>query len=227
MIERAENLAWDERGLLPAIVEDASDGGVRMLGWMNAEALARTLSTGFVWFYSRSRQRLWKKGESSGNTLAVRGVFADCDSDAILVRAVPAGPTCHTGERSCFFRRLDEGREAAPENTDARVLDRLAEVIAQRKREAAPDKSYTASLLAAGPAKILAKIEEEHGELAAEIPAGPPERIVAETADLLFHVLVGLGSREVELDAVWAELGRRFGVSGHAEKAARSHTEDT
>lgn len=213
-------LAWDERGLLPAIVEDAHSGGVLMLGWMNAEALSRTLSTGLVWFYSRSRKRLWQKGEISGNTLAVREVHTDCDQDAIRVRAEPTGPTCHTGERSCFFHRLDDGEPFVA--TDARVLDRLAEVIAARKREAEPKKSYTASLLAAGPAKILAKIEEEHGELAAEIAGGTPDRIISETADLLFHVLVGLGARDVDTQAVWTELARRFGVSGHVEKASRS-----
>lgn len=215
---------YDERGLVPCIVQDAATEVVLMLAWMNAEALRRTRETGAVHFWSRSRQALWKKGETSGHTLAVVEIRLDCDLDAVLVRARPAGPTCHTGATSCFFHRDAEGDEG---NTDAvddgpapPILHRLAQVI-EARRAATSENSYTKSLLDAGMPKILAKIAEEHGELAAELPAGDDAKVVHETADLLFHVMVGLAARRIPLDAVLAELTRRFGTSGHVEKAQR------
>ena len=136
---------------------------------------------------------------------------------AILVRARPHGPTCHTGRAACFFHTDDGVDEAAPA---AHVVDRLERVL-QARRSATAGKSYTRSLLEAGMPKILAKIAEEQGELAAELPAGDPAKVVHETADLLFHVMVGLVARDIPGADVWRELGRRFGVSGHDEKAAR------
>jgi phosphoribosyl-ATP pyrophosphohydrolase/phosphoribosyl-AMP cyclohydrolase len=141
----------------------------------------------------------------------------DCDDDAILVKARPAGPTCHTGRTACFFRHDGDDDDGAP---PTHVVDRLERVLLARKGASA-EKSYTQSLLAAGMPKILAKIAEEHGELAAELPAGEPTKVVHETADLLFHVMVGLVARDIPVADVWRELGRRFGVSGHDEKAAR------
>ena len=230
-------LRWDERGLLPAVVQDAHTGGVRMLAWMNEGALRATLTTGFVHFYSRSRQALWKKGESSGNTLVVREVRADCDSDAIVIVAEPAGPTCHTGASSCFYRVLGSpGNEPAgadagpgvvvreddgPADPLVAVLTRLERVLVARRDQASAEKSYTKSLLNGGFPKILAKIAEEHGELAEVLPAGDTADVVHESADLLFHVMVGLVARRIPLDDVWRELDRRFGTSGHAEKASR------
>lgn len=218
-------LRWDERGLLPAVVQDAHTGGVRMLAWMNADALRATLTTGFAHFYSRSRQALWKKGESSGNTLAVREVRADCDSDAIVIVAEPAGPTCHTGASSCFYRVLgtDEivHEDDGPTDPLVAVLARLERVLVARRDQATAEKSYTRSLLDGGFPKILAKLAEEHGELAEVLPAGAADDVVHESADLLFHVIVGLVARRIPLDDVWRELGRRFGTSGHAEKASR------
>ena len=218
-------LRWDERGLLPAVVQDAHTGGVRMLAWMNAAALRATLTTGFAHFYSRSRQALWKKGESSGNTLAVREVRADCDSDAIVIVAEPAGPTCHTGASSCFYRVLGTDQivheDDGPTDPLVAVLARLERVLVARRDQATPEKSYTRSLLDGGFPRILAKIAEEHGELAEVLPAGAAGDVVHESADLLFHVIVGLVARRIPLDDVWRELGRRFGTSGHAEKASR------
>jgi phosphoribosyl-ATP pyrophosphohydrolase/phosphoribosyl-AMP cyclohydrolase len=214
--------AFDERGLVPAIVQDADAGTVLMLAWMNAEALRLTRETGVVHFWSRSRQALWKKGETSGNTLALVELRLDCDADAVLVRARPAGPTCHTGATACFFHRddgTDDDGVPAP-SIDGRELDRLARVIDARKASTA-EKSYTRSLLDAGVPKILAKIAEEHGELAAELPAGDRAKVVHEAADLLFHVLVGLAARDVPVADVWAELARRTAQSGLAEKASR------
>jgi phosphoribosyl-AMP cyclohydrolase / phosphoribosyl-ATP pyrophosphohydrolase len=221
-------LRWDESGLVPAVVQDARTGGVRMLAWMNAEALRQTLATGLVCFYSRSRHALWTKGESSGNTLAVREVRADCDSDAIVIVAEPAGPTCHTGASSCFYRVLDRDRDGAIEREDdgpgdppATVLARLEHLLEARRDQARPEQSYTASLLEGGFPKILAKLAEEHGELAEVLPAGAAADVVHEAADLLFHVMVGLAARHIPLDDVWRELERRFGTSGHVEKAGR------
>jgi phosphoribosyl-ATP pyrophosphohydrolase/phosphoribosyl-AMP cyclohydrolase len=209
--------AYDERGLVPCIVQDAERGTVLMLAWMNAEALRLTRETGAVHFWSRSRGALWKKGETSGNVLDVVELRIDCDRDAVLVRARPHGPTCHTGRAACFFTRDDGATDDGPSAT---IVDRLAEIIAARRASTA-EKSYTKSLFDAGMPKILAKIAEEHGELAAELPAGDEAAIVHEAADLLFHVMVGLAARDVPIARVYAELARRFGTSGHAEKAAR------
>lgn len=211
---------YDERGLVPCIVQDAVTDVVLMLAWMNAEALRRTRETGAVHFWSRSRQALWKKGETSGHTLAVVEIRIDCDLDAVLVRARPAGPTCHTGATSCFFHRDAAGTDAVDDGPAPPILHRLAQVI-EARRAATAENSYTRSLLDAGMPKILAKIAEEHGELAAELPSGEDAKVVHETADLLFHVMVGLAARRIPLEAVLAELTRRFGTSGHVEKAQR------
>ena len=211
--------SYDDKGLVPCIVQDAERGTVLMLAWMNAEALRLTRETGIVHFWSRSRQSLWKTGETSGNTLALVELRVDCDHDAVLVRARPAGPTCHTGATSCFFHK-DDGTDddGVPAVT---ILEQLDRVLQARRDAASGEKSYTKSLLDAGMPKILAKIAEEHGELAAELPAGDDGKVIHETADLLFHVMVGLTSRNIPIERVLAELGRRFGTSGHAEKAAR------
>jgi len=212
--------AWDDRGLVPAIVQDATSGAVLMMAWMNAEALRLTRETGFAHFWSRSRSKMWKKGEESGHTLAVVDVRIDCDADTILVRATPAGPACHTGQPTCFFREQDDDARAWPTSAPT-IVDRLEEVIATRRDGASAEKSYTRSLLDAGWPKMLAKIAEEEGELAAELPAGSDERVVSETADLIFHVMVALGARRISIAQIEAELARRFGVGGHVEKAAR------
>jgi phosphoribosyl-ATP pyrophosphohydrolase/phosphoribosyl-AMP cyclohydrolase len=221
-IESAPEPAYDERGLVPCVVQDAATGTVLMLAWMNAEALRLTRETGVVHFWSRSRGALWKKGETSGNTLSVAELRVDCDRDAVLVRARPAGPACHTGATACFFT-LDDGRtdDGVPAAPDAAILAKLAALLVQRRDSSTGERSYTRSLLDAGMPKILAKLAEEHAELAAELPAGDAAAVVHETADLIFHVLVGLVARDVPIDAVFAELARRFGTSGHAEKASR------
>ncbi|TMQ21337.1 MAG: bifunctional phosphoribosyl-AMP cyclohydrolase/phosphoribosyl-ATP diphosphatase HisIE [Deltaproteobacteria bacterium] len=210
---------YDERGLVPCIVQDATTDVVLMLAWMNAEALQRTRDTGAVHFWSRSRRVQWKKGETSGNTLAVVEIRIDCDLDAVLVRARPAGPTCHTGATGCFFHR--DGVDETDDGPPPPILHRLAAVI-EARRSATAAGSYTKSLLDAGMPKILAKIAEEHGELAAELPAGEDSKVIHETADLVFHVMVGLAARDIPIEAVLAELERRFGTSGHVEKAQRT-----
>ncbi len=217
---------FDDRGLVPCVVQDGATGTLLMLAWMNAEALRLTRETREVHFWSRSRQALWRKGETSGNTLALVELRLDCDRDAVLAVVQPAGPACHTGTTSCFYFVDHDG--AAPTEDDgvpglvgAQVVARLARLLEARRDAATPERSYTRSLLDAGMPKILAKIAEEHGELAAELPTGDPGKVVHETADLLFHVMVGLVARGIPIDAVFAELARRFGTSGHTEKAAR------
>jgi phosphoribosyl-AMP cyclohydrolase / phosphoribosyl-ATP pyrophosphohydrolase len=171
-----------------AIVQDVHDGRVLMLGWMNDEAERLTRETGEVWFWSRSRERLWKKGETSGNTFAVEEIREDCDDDALLVRVTPAGPACHTGSRSCF----------APE---------LWRTVVERVRER-PEGSYVASLADAGVEKAAQKLVEEAGE-AAISAAARDGRLVEEAADVLFHLYVLLAVAGVDVDEVEAELASR------------------
>jgi phosphoribosyl-ATP pyrophosphohydrolase/phosphoribosyl-AMP cyclohydrolase len=208
---------YDDHGLVPCVVQDVDRGTVLMVAWMNADALRLTRETGEVHFWSRSRKALWKKGETSGNTLALVELRVDCDADTLLALVRPAGPACHTGERSCFYRDLD----GEPARDTAHVLERLDAIISQRRDSSTAETSYTKSLLAAGMPKILAKIAEEHGELAAELPDGDAAKVVHEAADLLFHVMVGLAARRIPFERIEAELARRFGTSGHVEKASR------
>jgi len=212
------DLKFDAAGRVLVVAQDERTGEVRMVAWADAEALTRTLESGEAWFFSRSRDALWKKGESSGNTLAVSEVWADCDGDALVYRVTPRGPSCHEGTRSCFTRRLGAG--ATEESDAAPTLLRLTDTLAKRAQSDGR-KSYTRSLLDGGPAKIGSKLREEAGELADAIAEESDERVVSEAADVLYHAMVGLLSRGVDLADVAAELGRRFHRSGHAEKAAR------
>ncbi|MEM7446946.1 MAG: bifunctional phosphoribosyl-AMP cyclohydrolase/phosphoribosyl-ATP diphosphatase HisIE [Myxococcota bacterium] len=209
-------LKTDAAGLVAVVVQDRHGGEVRMVGYANEEAVRRTLETKSAHFYSRSRQALWRKGETSGNFLLVSEVWVDCDADALIYLVDPHGPTCHTGERSCFFRRLDtdDYGHAAP------TLAKLGEVLESRRRSVA-DKSYTKSLLEKGDAKIAQKIREEGGELATALNSESDDRVVSESADVLYHVIVGLMSRGCTLRDLEQALAERFGVSGYEEKAAR------
>jgi len=216
----------DADGLVPVIAQEAATGMVRMFAWANRDALAATLATGEAHFWSRSRQASWRKGETSGNTLAVREIRVDCDGDVVLYLCDPAGPSCHTGATSCFYRRVDGEAGGAlveddrPPDPPALVVARVAEVIAKRRRER-PEKSYVVSLLDAGVPKINAKIAEESGELTEALLEKDAAHIAHEAADLIFHALVGLEATGVPVDAVFGELRRRFGVSGIDEKASR------
>jgi phosphoribosyl-ATP pyrophosphohydrolase/phosphoribosyl-AMP cyclohydrolase len=209
MYHQNSMLNFDSRGLIPAIVQDAITGRVLMLGWMNAESLQRTKDSGEVWFFSRSRDELWHKGATSGNVLKVRDLRADCDQDAILVRAEPAGPTCHTGRESCFFHDVD-GNEL-PHQSEvpaAGFLDELENIVANR-RASTPDESYTARLFAKGKHKIAQKVGEEGLETAMAGVAQNDERLIDESADLLFHLLVLLNERNIPLRTVLAQLSTR------------------
>ena len=203
-----------EKPLTVAVVQDALDGRVLMVAYMDETARRLTVETGEVHFWSRSRQRLWKKGETSGNVLRLVEMKADCDGDAWLVRARPAGPTCHTGSRTCFGT---DGKEPAPTELTA-----LEDTIRERQ-SSTPDKSYTRQLLDGGAQKTAAKIAEESRELCDEILRSPRDkaRVVSEAADVLFHVMVGLAEAGCALADVQAELQRRSARSGLDEKASR------
>ncbi|MCP4446431.1 MAG: bifunctional phosphoribosyl-AMP cyclohydrolase/phosphoribosyl-ATP diphosphatase HisIE [Myxococcales bacterium] len=221
-------IKWDNKGLVPAVVQDHQSHAVLMLAYMNEEALTATLETGIVHFFSRSRQSLWKKGESSGNTLTLVDIRTDCDSDAIVVLARPAGPTCHTGTRSCFYKEVDPARaeiakeDQGPVGARSAIADKLFGVLCERRDDSDPAKSYTRALLDKGFPRIEAKIAEESGELLEVLADGDESKVVHESADLLFHMLVGLCARGIEIDDLWGELDRRFGVGGHQERASRS-----
>ncbi|HEY3117779.1 MAG TPA: bifunctional phosphoribosyl-AMP cyclohydrolase/phosphoribosyl-ATP diphosphatase HisIE [Chloroflexota bacterium] len=212
-------LKFDRQGLIPAVLQDANTREVLMVAYMNEEAVRRTMDSGDAWFWSRSRQELWHKGDTSGNFQHVVRAQADCDSDAILLEVNPEGPACHTGATSCFFQSLEDTAaspatplpledhqiEGAP---GVEVLEELTEVIAQRHREM-PDGSYVAKLLAGGPDAIVRKVGEEATEV---IIAGKNDQnaeLVWEVADLWFHTLVLLESKGATLADVCAELARR------------------
>ena len=215
-------LKYDERGLLTVVAQDRLTGELRMLAHANREALQATLDTGDAHFYSRSRGALWKKGESSGHVLRVSEVWTDCDGDAVLYLVEPAGPSCHTGRATCFFRVIGKDGAVADnaQTHGMSALPRLWAELEARKANGAA-KSYTRKLLDGGAAAINAKITEEAGELAQAIRDESDQRVVSEAADVLYHVLVGLLSRGVGMRDVEAELAKRFGVSGLDEKAAR------
>ena len=201
--EKIAALDWRKGdGLIPAIVQDAGSGRVLMLGYMNREALRTTLEQRRVTFFSRSKQRLWTKGETSGNFLELVDVVADCDDDTLLVLARPTGPACHLGTQSCF------GDAITTDSTDLSFLARLEAVIAQRVSDR-PQGSYTARIWAEGPTRIAQKVGEEGVEVALAAVTQADDRLISESADLLFHVALLLKSRNLSLAAVVKELAHR------------------
>lgn len=206
---------FNEEGLLPAVIQDWLDGTVLMLGYMNQEAIGKTLATKSVHFWSRSRKRLWEKGESSGNKLLVKELFVDCDRDTILVKAQPIGPTCHTGERACFFSKLDHQGVTNEKSSEAfgGIFEGILRTIHDRQVNPQPG-SYTTKLFEGGHDKILKKVAEEAGEVLIAAKGGKKEEIVYEVADLFFHTLMVLGYHDIPLQAIYQELGKRFGKSG-------------
>lgn len=229
-------VTFDEAGLVPVVAQDVATGGVRMFAWADRQALRLTATTGSAHFWSRSRQALWRKGESSGNVLRVRDIRVDCDGDVLLYLVDADGPSCHTGHTSCFYRRWggqpggtsesDAGtslpliEDDGPPEPAGLVIARVAAVIAQRRRER-PERSYVVSLLDAGWDKVLGKVSEESGELVEALPQGDAAHTAHEAADLIFHMLVGLEKAGVAVDDVFAQLHSRFGRSGLEEKASR------
>jgi phosphoribosyl-AMP cyclohydrolase / phosphoribosyl-ATP pyrophosphohydrolase len=206
-------LRYNEQGLMPAIVQDVATGQVLMLAYMNREALEQTLVTGLACYWSRSRAKLWQKGETSGHFQHVRDIRYDCDADTLLVMVEQEGAACHTGERSCFFHRLSESPLPTPLPVTEGLLHQLYEVVQERKRHA-PQESYVASLLERGQDQVLKKVVEEAAEVVMASKDGHPEAIVHEMADLWFHAIVALAWHNLPPQQVLQELQRRFGKSG-------------
>ncbi len=211
-------LKYNADGLITAVAQDRFTGEVRMVAWMNQEALEQTLSTRLATFFSRSRQRLWVKGETSGHVLRVHSVVADCDADTLLLLVEPEGPSCHTGSQNCFLQNLE--RDDLQPQPHQPFLQQLERVIRERRQSTA-DKSYTRSLLDAGAGKIGAKVREEADEFGVALERESDARVENEAADVLFHLLVGLELRGLDLRNVIEVLAGRFGLSGHEEKARR------
>jgi len=199
-----DRIRYNEQGLVPAIAQDYLDGTVLMLAWMNRESLQKTLETGEVWYWSRSRQELWHKGATSGHLQKVRSLRYDCDSDALLVAIEQVGNiACHTGERSCFHQ-VEETKQAPPADT----LSGLYETICDR-RDNPTESSYTCKLFDGGDNKILKKIGEESAEVVMACKDGEPDAIASEVADLFYHTLVALAHHRVELREVYRVLQER------------------
>ena len=201
----------NEQGLVPAIAQDINTGQVLMLGYMNPGSLKRTVEGDQVWFYSRSREDLWHKGEVSGNYLNLKEAYVDCDGDTLLLRVEPDGPTCHTGSVSCFFTQLD-GLPDSYQHSDpgSGILEELFAVIQERKLDL-PEGSYTAKLLQEGIGRIAQKVIEEAGESAIAAAQGRDEELPGELADLLYHALVLLAASGTTPSKVWEELRERRG----------------
>jgi phosphoribosyl-ATP pyrophosphohydrolase/phosphoribosyl-AMP cyclohydrolase len=249
-------IKFDANGLVPVIVQDHLTGEVRMFAYANDEAIRRTLASRKATFFSRSRNELWEKGQTSGNEIQVLRILVDCDADCLIYATEPKGPSCHTGAPSCFFRAL-EGGELVELLADGRVGDRSAadrnnqpvasgpaespyspdrgtkaegstqtllgtlEGVLEARKTSTGRASYTKTLYDGGASAIGAKISEEAGELVQALAEETDDRVVSETADLLYHAIVGLRWRSIPFRRVLFELARRFGRSGHEEKASR------
>ncbi len=203
-----DRIRYSEEGLIPAVVQDFHSGEVLLLAYMNRESLRLTLERGETYFWSRSRQELWHKGATSGNTQSVKSIAYDCDADALLVKVEQRGVACHTGQYSCFFSTLAGSGE--PSGSLGETLGRLARVIGQRNTDR-PAGSYTAELLGSGTDRILKKLAEEAGEVIIAAKNHERKEIAWEVADLFYHTLVLLESEGVEIEDIALELQRREG----------------
>lgn len=211
-----EQIRFDQDGLVPAIVQDAASKEVLMMAYMNRESLKRSIETGETWFWSRSRQDLWHKGGTSGNTQQIVSAHYDCDGDTLLFMVKPAGPACHTGENTCFYRGIASPAAASNEaDTDAgqgrhrfAVLEELEQVIAEREKER-PEGAYTTYLFDKGVDKILKKVGEETAETIIAAKNKDNAELRLEVSDLIYHLLVLLQERKLPLDDIMAELDRR------------------
>ncbi|WP_368503324.1 bifunctional phosphoribosyl-AMP cyclohydrolase/phosphoribosyl-ATP diphosphatase HisIE [Alkalihalophilus sp. As8PL] len=202
-----DKIKFDERGLVPAIVQDATSKEVLTLAYMNKESLEKSMETRETWFYSRSREELWHKGATSGNTQTIADMRYDCDADALVVLVTPAGPACHKGYYTCFSDSLF-GENVRTNPTRFAILDELEQVIAQREAEM-PEGAYTTYLFEKGVDKILKKVGEEAGEVIIAAKNRDPEELKWEVADLLYHVLVLLREQKLPLDEVLSVLEER------------------
>ena len=222
--ELLNTITWDKTPLLPVIAQEVGSGDVLMLAYMNQEALTLTLQTGFAHYYSRSRQSLWKKGETSGHVQYVKEAYLDCDSDTILLKVEQKGVACHTGRSSCFFNRIDINeapKEEAKEIAAYSISNKIYHIIQERKH-ADPKSSYVASLLQKGDNAILKKVVEEAGEFCFACKDNDNKEVIYEAADLVFHTLVALGAKNIHPSLISKELESRFGLSGIEEKNSRN-----
>jgi len=209
-------------GLVPVIVQDADTNEVLMLAYMNEEALNLTQQTGYAHYFSRSRNKLWKKGESSGHTQEVKDILIDCDNDTILLKVKQNGVACHTGRKSCFFTNLKSGESVMDieKEIEYNFIDELYHTLLDRKN-ADPETSYVSSLYHKGENSLLKKVAEEAAEFCFAVKDDNKQEIIYEAADLAFHTLVALAYKNIHPEAVLEELKRREGVSGIEEKRNR------
>lgn len=224
-MEELNKIDWEKmNNLIPVITQDATTNEVLMLAYMNQEALELTIKTNFAHYFSRSKQRIWKKGESSNHLQEIVEILLDCDNDTLLLKVNQEGVACHTGRKSCFFTNLktNEIISDVEINTNAAygVIDTLYHTILN-KRNDDPTKSYTAKLLQGKENSMLKKIVEEAGEFTFAIKDKNEEEIIYEAADVTYHMLVALASKNISPDRIKHELARRFGMSGIEEKNSR------
>jgi len=215
---------WQKTPLIPAIAQDYETNEVLMLAYMNEEAYNLTLNTGYAHYFSRSKQRIWKKGESSHHTQEIKDILLDCDADTLVLKIYQNGVACHTGTKSCFFTSVIQEKRVLEQeiNTDAMygVVDTLYHTALERKNSNDTKKSWTKKLLN-DKELMLSKIREEADEVCVAINEESDKQVIYESADLLYHTLVGLGYRDISPDRVKQELARRFGISGIEEKEGR------
>ena len=224
MQEILNRIDWQKQELLPVIVQDITNNEVLMMAYMDKEALELSLKTNIAHYFSRSKQRIWKKGESSGHIQTIGSFNIDCDNDTLLIKVVQEGVACHTGRKSCFFTELKSGdvQTEVEINTNAMygVIDTLYHTIQERKN-ADPSSSWTAKLFAKGENTILKKVSEESGEFTFAFKDNDETEMIYEAADLTYHMLVALAYKNISPDRIKQELARRFDMSGIAEKNAR------
>lgn len=223
---KADNIDWEKvGGLLPVIVQEELSKDVLMMAYMNEEAYMLTCKTKIAHYFSRTKQRIWKKGETSGNIQNIKAIYLDCDNDTLLLSVEQVGGVaCHTGRHSCFFQRIDKDEVmSSPKDTVVTygIIDTLYHIIEER-RQSDPQTSYVAKLLHGKENSLLKKVVEEAGELCFAIKDKNDDEIVYEAADLVFHTLVALSSQKIHPDRVKQELQRRFGTSGIEEKNSRN-----
>lgn len=225
MQEIINTIDWQKINLLPVIVQDSSNKEVLMMAYMDKQALELSLSTKVAHYFSRSKQRIWKKGESSGHIQTIHSFNIDCDNDTLLIKVTQEGVACHTGRRSCFFTELESGKTTSEVEVNSTamygVIDRLYHTIQERKL-ADPESSWTAKLFAKGDNTILKKVVEEAGEFSFAYKDNDETEMVYEAADLTYHMLVALAAKNISPDRIKQELSRRFNMSGIAEKNSRA-----
>ncbi|MDY0123073.1 bifunctional phosphoribosyl-AMP cyclohydrolase/phosphoribosyl-ATP diphosphatase HisIE [Sulfurimonas sp.] len=219
-----DKIDWQKISLLPVVVQDVQSNEVLMMAYMNKEALELSLKTRVAHYFSRSKQRIWKKGESSGHTQEIDSFYIDCDNDTLLIKVTQHGVACHTGRRSCFFTELESGEIQSDAEVSSEalygVIDTLYHTIQERKN-ADPESSWTAKLLSKGDNTILKKVVEEAGEFSFAYKDNDEAEMIYEAADLTYHMLVALAAKNISPDRVKQELSRRFNMSGIAEKNSR------